>query len=136
MLLSELEKQIELGKKLAAAMNWNFDDMRFTKSLAEIQLQDGIRSSITISKRTNIKNKIINIAANDYSTQSRLVLLKYKKPPENTKQYPKQRISKDRLFNSSLEMNVILTHEELVKIEEIMDECEDIIYVAIELGTY
>lgn len=136
MLLSKLEKHIEFGKKLADALNWNRENIRFSKSLAEIQLQDGIRSSISISERSNVKNKIINVAANDYSTQSRLVLLKYKKPPENTNHYPKQRISKDRLFNSSLEMNVIVTHEILDKIEELMDEYEDIIYVSIELGTY
>lgn len=135
MLLSKLEKQIELGKKLASAMNWDISTLNFSLGSKELQLSFG-RSYINISERSNIKNKICNVDVSDYATNKRAELLKYKKPPEDTKIYPKQRISKDRLFNYSLEMNVVISHDELNLIEEVMDEYENIIMVSIFLRSF
>lgn len=136
MLLSKLEKQIELGKKLAVAMNWNLNTLTVSLGRVEVRVYGGNYKEIVISEKANIKNKMLNVEACDYKVNKRQVLLKYKKPPENTNHYPKQRPSKDNLFNYSLEMNVNITHEELNNLEEVMDEYEGIIFISISLGTY
>lgn len=136
MLLTKLEKQLELGKKLAAAMNWNPNTMSITLGTVEVRLYDNHYKQIILSEKANIKNKILNIQASDYKANKNAELLKYKKPPQNTNHYPKQRISKENLFNYSLEMNTVITHEELNKVEEVMDEYEDAIYISIGIGTY
>lgn len=136
MLLTKLEKQLELGKKLAAAMNWNLNTITISIGRVEVRLHGGNFREILISEKSGIKNKMLNVESCDYKINKRRVLLKYKKPPENTKHYPKQRPSKDNLFNYSLEMNIVVTHEELDKLEDVMDEYEGIIFISIGLGTY
>lgn len=136
MQLSDFEKNLELAKKLAAVFRWDADKMCIEVGNSEIRFRDSpliFSSYITICKKSNIKNKILRVKLYDIVENEEDDLFIYRKKPENTSHHPKQAPSKERLFNLSLQKNIVTNYDELVEIEKIMDEYEDLIQITILL---
>ena len=135
MQLTEFERNITLAKKLAVIMNWDFGKIRIEVGNSEIRFYENpfiSSSSITICKKASIKNKLLRVKL--YNNIENEDLFIYRKKPENTCNQPKQSPSKDRLFNLSLQHDIVTNYDELVQMEKVMDEYDDVIQIAIQLN--
>lgn len=134
MQLTVFEDNINLAKEIAAIMDWDLGTIRIEVGNHEITFHQTQRSSssfIVISKKSNITNKLLRVKL--YDNYENVDLFIYRKKPNSETEYHKQSPSKDRLFNMSLEKDIITNYDQLVRMEKLMDDYNDVIQIIVQL---
>lgn len=134
MQLSVFEDNINLAKQIAAIMDWDFSTINIEVVNREIIFYQNQRSSssfIAISKKSNITNKLLRVKL--YDNYENVDLFIYRKKPKSETEYHKQSPAKDRLFNMSLEKDIITNYDQLVQMEKLMDDYNDVIQIIVQL---
>jgi len=134
MQLSVFEDNINLAKQIAAIMDWDLGTIRIEVCNHEITFHQTQRTSssfIAISKKSNITNKLLRVKL--YDNYENIDLFIYRKKPNSETEYCKQSPSKDRLFNMSLEKDILTNYDQLIKMEKLMDDYNDVIQIIVQL---
>lgn len=133
--IEKFDRVYNLGVSLCACINddQSLIEFKFANTDIEFRLQKGI--TISLGERKNIANKLVTfnyMRKDDNSNYYRSVeFFKYRKPPKNTTDYPKQRPSLENMFQIILVQDLRLSHAEIDKMEDVLDLYEGKIQILV-----
>lgn len=143
--LAQINEMLSIGTKFAEIMKWDINKIRVVPSDGEIVLYNGtnlINSTLRIIRKSNIKNKILNVSFSYQLEETNLFgfkdwedknLFTYRVKPGYKCAHQDTKPSKEKLFHLSLERNIITNYDEICEMHQFMEELDSAYHIKIRL---